>query len=49
LGFELQGELLEHNLDPETGHFVDVIQLGLNRSRAFSQANQRLAQRLLNK
>lgn len=47
LGFELEGDLLEHNLDPETGHFVDVIQLGLSRNRAFSQANQRLAQRLL--
>jgi hypothetical protein len=49
LGFKLEGELLEHNLDPEIGRFVDVIQLGLNRSRAFSQANQRLAQRLLKK
>lgn len=47
LGFEVEGELLEHNLDPETGKYMDVIQLGLNRSRAFSQSNQRLARRLL--
>jgi len=47
LGFEVEGELLEHNLDPETGKYLDVIQLGLNRSGAFSQANKRLARRLL--
>ena len=47
LGFTVEGELLAHNLDPETGQFSDVIQLGLNRSQAFSDANQRLSRRLL--
>jgi hypothetical protein len=47
LGFQIEGELLGHNLDPETGKFLDVIQLGLNKDRAFSQTNQRLARRLL--
>jgi hypothetical protein len=47
LGFEVEGELHQHNLDPETGQFLDVTQLGLNRGQAFSQSNQRLAQRLL--
>jgi RimJ/RimL family protein N-acetyltransferase len=47
LGFEVEGELLQHNLDPETGQFLDVIQLGLRRDQAFSKRNQRLAQRLL--
>ena len=47
LGFEVEGELLEHNFDPETGKYLNVIQLGLHRSRAFSPSNQRLARRLL--
>jgi hypothetical protein len=47
LGFAVEGELLAHNLDPETGKFLDVIQLGLNRSQAFSEANRRLSRRLL--
>ena len=47
LGFEVEGNLLAHNFDPETGKYLDVIQLGLNRSRAFSISNQRLARRLL--
>ncbi len=47
LGFEVEGHLHQHNLDPETGQFIDVTQLGLNKGQAFSQANQRLAQRLL--
>jgi L-amino acid N-acyltransferase YncA len=47
LGFVVEGELHQHNLDPETGKFIDVTQLGLNKGRAFSQSNQRLAQRLL--
>lgn len=47
LGFEVEGELMGHNFDPETGKYLDVIQLGLNRSRAFSTTNQRLARRLL--
>jgi RimJ/RimL family protein N-acetyltransferase len=47
LGFVVEGELHQHNLDPETGQFIDVMQLGLNKGQAFSQSNQRLAQRLL--
>jgi len=47
LGFEVEGELIKHNLDPETGEFLDVIQLGLNRNWAFSEKNQRLARKLL--
>ena len=47
LGFEVEGELLKHNLDPDTGEFLDVIQLGLSRSQAFSEKNQRLSRKLL--
>jgi RimJ/RimL family protein N-acetyltransferase len=47
LGFQLEGELRQHNLDLETGQFLDVTQLGLNKGQVFSQSNQRLAQKLL--
>ena len=47
LGFEVEGQLHQHNLDPETGQFLDVTQLGLNKGQAFSQSNQKLARRLL--
>ena len=47
LGFEMEGQLHQHNLDPQTGQFLDVMQLGLNKGQAFSQSNQKLARRLL--
>ena len=47
LGFNMEGELKQHSLDPRTGKYVDVIQLGILAESAFQANNQRLKRRLL--
>ncbi len=47
LGFRIEGLLRGHMLDPASGHYVDMYQLGLLEHEAFSVANQRLMSRML--
>ncbi len=47
LGFEVEGRLRQHVLDPQTGAGVDLIQTGLLASHAFSPRNLKLMRRLL--
>jgi diamine N-acetyltransferase len=47
LGFRIEGLLRGHMLDPASGHYVDMYQLGLLEHEAFSVANQRLMTRML--
>lgn len=47
LGFEVEGRLRQHVLDPQTGTYVDLIQTGLLAHDAFSPSNFKLMRRLL--
>jgi RimJ/RimL family protein N-acetyltransferase len=47
LGFEVEGRLRQHVLDPQTGAYVDLIQTGLLAQNAFSPRTQKLMRRLL--
>lgn len=47
LGFEVEGRLRQHVLDPQTGTHVDLIQTGLLAHHAFSPSNFKLMRRLL--
>ena len=49
LGFRIEGMLRGHMLDPASGHYVDMYQLGLLENEAFGLTNQRLMGRLLTK
>ena len=49
LGFRIEGMLRGHMLDPASGHYVDMYQLGLLENEAFGLTNQRLMARLLTK
>ena len=49
LGFRIEGMLRGHMLDPASGHYVDMYQLGLLEKEAFGLTNQRLMGRLLTK
>ena len=49
LGFRIEGMLRGHMLDPASGHYVDMYQLGLLENEAFGLTNQRLMRRLLTK
>jgi diamine N-acetyltransferase len=47
LGFQQEGVLREHIMDPATGRYVNLIQTGLLASEVDSKANHRLMERLL--
>ena len=47
LGFKNEGFLKSHAYDPETGRFLDMVQMGLLKEDAFQTRNQRLMNRLL--
>ena len=47
LGFQKEGTLRKHLIDPLTGERHDVIQTGLLKSEAFSERNKKLANKLL--
>ena len=47
LGFQREGLLREHIMDPATGQFVNLIQTGLLDSEVDSPSNHRLMERLL--
>jgi RimJ/RimL family protein N-acetyltransferase len=47
LGFFIEGVLRRHVMDPRSGKFIDLIQLGLFSDEAFSAKNQRLISKLL--
>lgn len=47
LGFEVEGRLRQHVLDPKTGEYVDLIQTGLLAQNAFFPSTLKLMRRLL--
>ena len=47
LGFKTEGHLRDHTIDPRSGRFLDMIQLGIFKEEAMQPANQRLMERLL--
>jgi len=47
LGFQIEGVLKLHAMDPKTGSFVNLRQLGLLQENAFSPGNAVLMKRLL--
>jgi len=47
LGFRIEGTLRGHMLDPRSGHYVDMYQLGLLENEALGIANQKLMRRVL--
>jgi len=47
LGFEVEGRLRQHVVDPQTGAYVDLIQTGLLAHNAFAPRTQKLMRRLL--
>ena len=46
-GFTIEGKFKNHTLDPRTGKYFDVFQLGLLSDAAFQANNTRLKRRLL--
>lgn len=49
LGFQIEGVLKRHAMDPKTGSFVNLRQLGLLQENAFSPGNAVLMKRLLSR